>query len=90
MKVGVFTPLLSGLPLDAVLKKLTDIGIDTVELGTGGIIVALVAGAFFFHSFESKRVDIRSQIEAKETGNTIQIANVADVLQAQHVSTPAR
>ena len=35
MKVGVFTPLLSGLPLDAVLKKLKSLDIDTVEFGTG-------------------------------------------------------
>jgi sugar phosphate isomerase/epimerase len=35
MKVGVFTPLLSQLPLDQVLKKLKTLGIDTVELGTG-------------------------------------------------------
>src|SRR6202008_1394103 len=35
MKVGVFTPLLSALPLDQVLKKLKSLNIDTVELGTG-------------------------------------------------------
>src|ERR1700738_4847750 len=35
MRVGVFTPLLSQLPLTAVLKKLKSLGIDTVELGTG-------------------------------------------------------
>ncbi|HTZ89318.1 MAG TPA: sugar phosphate isomerase/epimerase [Alloacidobacterium sp.] len=35
MKVGVFTPLLSQLPLDQVLKKLKALNIDTVELGTG-------------------------------------------------------
>src|ERR1043165_1629859 len=35
MKVGVFTPLLSALPLDEVLKKLKALGIDTVEFGTG-------------------------------------------------------
>ena len=35
MKVGVFTPLLSALPLDAVLKKLKSLDIDMVELGTG-------------------------------------------------------
>jgi len=35
MKVGVFTPLLSQLPLDQVLKKLKALAIDTVELGTG-------------------------------------------------------
>ncbi len=35
MKVGVFTPLLSQLPLPAVLEKLKELGITTIELGTG-------------------------------------------------------
>lgn len=35
MRVGVFTPLLSKLSLDAVLKKLAVLKINTVELGTG-------------------------------------------------------
>jgi sugar phosphate isomerase/epimerase len=35
MRVGVFTPLLSQLPLTAVLKKLKSYNIETVELGTG-------------------------------------------------------
>ena len=35
MRVGVFTPLLSQLPLAAVLKKLKALQINTVELGTG-------------------------------------------------------
>ena len=35
MKVGVFTPLLSQLPLSAVLDKLKKLNISTVELGTG-------------------------------------------------------
>ena len=35
MKVGVFTALLSQLPLAEVLKKLKAFQIDTVELGTG-------------------------------------------------------
>src|ERR1700755_1657745 len=35
MKVGVFTPLLSQLSLDDVLKKLKSYDIQTVELGTG-------------------------------------------------------
>ena len=35
MKVGVFTPLLSQLPLADVLKKLKSHGISTVELATG-------------------------------------------------------
>jgi sugar phosphate isomerase/epimerase len=35
MRVGVFTPLLSQLPLTAVLTKLKALQISTVELGTG-------------------------------------------------------
>jgi len=35
MKVGVFTALLFGLPLEGVLKKLSQFDIHTVELGTG-------------------------------------------------------
>jgi sugar phosphate isomerase/epimerase len=35
MRVGVFTPLLSQLPLAAVLKKLAALQINTVELATG-------------------------------------------------------
>ena len=35
MKVGVFTPLLSQMPLEDVLNKLKGYNIDTVELGTG-------------------------------------------------------
>lgn len=38
MKVGVFTALLSQLPLDQVLKKLKTFQIGTVELGTGNYI----------------------------------------------------
>jgi len=35
MRTGIFTPLLSQLPLAAVLDKLKVLHIDTVELGTG-------------------------------------------------------
>jgi sugar phosphate isomerase/epimerase len=35
MRIGVFTPLLSHLPLAVVLEKLKLLDIDTVELGTG-------------------------------------------------------
>src|SRR6476660_3336263 len=38
MRVGVFTPLLSKLPLDAVLKKLSELDIHTVELATGNYV----------------------------------------------------
>ena len=35
MRIGVFTPLLSELPLPAVLDKLKSLGISTIELATG-------------------------------------------------------
>jgi sugar phosphate isomerase/epimerase len=35
MRLGVFTALLSQLPLDVVLNKLKALGVTTVELGTG-------------------------------------------------------
>ena len=35
MRVGIFTALLAGMSLDDVLRKLTALGISTVELGTG-------------------------------------------------------
>jgi sugar phosphate isomerase/epimerase len=38
MRVGVFTPLLSKLPLAVVLKKLAELHIDTVELATGNYV----------------------------------------------------
>jgi len=38
MRVGVFTPLLSQLPLAAVLKKIAALQIKTVELGTGNYV----------------------------------------------------
>ncbi len=38
MRVGVFTPLLSQLLLDVVLKKLAELQIDTVELATGNYV----------------------------------------------------
>lgn len=38
MRIGVFTPLLSQLPLTVVLKKLAELHIDTVELATGNYV----------------------------------------------------
>ncbi len=35
-----------------------------LKIGTGGIIVALVAAALVFYSFESKRVDVRDKVQA--------------------------
>lgn len=38
MRVGVFTPLLSSLPLDEVLRKLTRLNIRDLELATGNYV----------------------------------------------------
>src|ERR1035437_41423 len=38
MRVGVFTPLLSQLPLQVVVQKLAELRIDTVELATGNYV----------------------------------------------------
>ncbi|RFU64416.1 sugar phosphate isomerase/epimerase [Peribacillus saganii] len=35
MKLGVFTPLYQNLPFEAMLDKLAEMGVETVELGTG-------------------------------------------------------
>ena len=44
-----------------------------LEIGTGGIIIALLAGAFIFHSFESKRVDVKQQMQSLTTGNSLHL-----------------
>jgi sugar phosphate isomerase/epimerase len=38
MRIGVFTPLLSQVPLDVVLTKLAALNINTVELATGNYV----------------------------------------------------
>ena len=45
-----------------------------LEIGTGGIIIALLAGAFIFHSFESKRVDVKQQMQSLTTGNALHLS----------------
>jgi SP family myo-inositol transporter-like MFS transporter 13 len=44
-------------------------------LGTAGIMVALGTGGLLFHSFESKRIDVRGQIEAQIHGNAVQLSS---------------
>ncbi len=70
MRVGVFTPLLSQLPLDEVLKKLKAKGIDTVELGTGNYPggahcdVAMLDDASALEAFRKKLADRGFSISA--------------------------
>jgi MFS transporter, SP family, solute carrier family 2 (myo-inositol transporter), member 13 len=42
-----------------------------LRLGTGGIVLALAAGAVFFLTVEAKRVDVKQRIIAAEAGNSI-------------------
>jgi MFS family permease len=42
-----------------------------LKLGTGGIICSLLACTLLFYSFESKRIDVRQEIEAARQGNTL-------------------
>lgn len=42
-----------------------------LKVGTGGIVCSLLAGAFLFYSFESKRVDVRAEIQQAQHGNSL-------------------
>jgi SP family myo-inositol transporter-like MFS transporter 13 len=44
-----------------------------LKLGTGGIVVALLAGAFVFHSFESQRVDIKDKVQGAIQGISLDL-----------------
>jgi SP family myo-inositol transporter-like MFS transporter 13 len=46
-----------------------------LKMGTGGIIIALLAGASIFHNFESKRVDVKQQMQILESGNALRITS---------------
>jgi MFS family permease len=42
-----------------------------LNLGTGGIVVALVAGGLIFHGFESERRDVLGAVEGAVSGNSV-------------------
>jgi SP family myo-inositol transporter-like MFS transporter 13 len=42
-----------------------------LKLGTAGIIVSLLAAAYFFHVFESQRIDVRDFVQRAISGNTV-------------------
>src|SRR3569833_2556578 len=78
MKVGVFTPLLSALPLEQVLKKLKALGIDTVEFGTGNypgdahVHLSMLDDAGKLADFKSKIADAGMTISALSShGNAL-------------------
>jgi len=70
VRVGVFTPLLSSLPLKDVLKKLAGLDIRTVELGTGNYPgdphckLSMLANAAELREFKKQLVDQEFSISA--------------------------
>jgi sugar phosphate isomerase/epimerase len=70
VKVGVFTPLLSSLSLEDVLKKLAGLNIHTVELGTGNYPgdphckLSMLDSAAELHEFKKKLSDQEFSISA--------------------------
>jgi MFS transporter, SP family, solute carrier family 2 (myo-inositol transporter), member 13 len=42
-----------------------------LTIGTGGVIVALLASAVLFHRFESKRFDVRQSVETAQIDNRV-------------------
>jgi MFS transporter, SP family, solute carrier family 2 (myo-inositol transporter), member 13 len=44
-----------------------------LKLGTGGIVLALAAGGFFFLRFESQRVDVRDHVVSAIHGNALSL-----------------
>lgn len=70
MRLGVFTPLLSQIPLEGVLAKLKSLQIDTIELGTGNYPgnahcdLSMLENASALKKFKCKLQDHGAQISA--------------------------
>ncbi len=48
-----------------------------LKIGTGGIVMALLASAFLFYRFESRRNDIRDQVQGAVRGNSLDLPLIA-------------
>ncbi len=44
-----------------------------LRLGTGGLFLSMLAGAYLFHTFESQRIDERPLVETAVRGNTLDL-----------------
>lgn len=92
MKLGVFTPLLAQLPLDAVLAKLKAMGINTVELGTGNYPgdahckLSMLEDASALKEFQRKLEDHGASISALSCHGNPLHPNKALAAQMQEVS----
>jgi MFS transporter, SP family, solute carrier family 2 (myo-inositol transporter), member 13 len=51
-----------------------------LKAGTGGIVLALLAGAFVFYRFESERVDIKDKVQSAVQGNALDLPLGANAL----------
>jgi MFS transporter, SP family, solute carrier family 2 (myo-inositol transporter), member 13 len=45
-----------------------------LQIGTGGIVLSLIACALLFLGFESKRTDVKGAVESARTGNRVSLA----------------
>jgi sugar phosphate isomerase/epimerase len=92
MKVGVFTALLSQLPLDEVLKKLKAFQIDTVELGTGNYPgdahcrLSMLENGAALAEFKSKLADHGASISALSCHGNALHPNPDRARQAREIS----
>jgi MFS transporter, SP family, solute carrier family 2 (myo-inositol transporter), member 13 len=59
-----------------------------LRLGTGGVVLALAAGAAFFLTVEAKRVDVKPQIVAAEAGNSVVVPVAASTFGPAPESRP--
>ncbi len=60
-----------------------------LRIGTAGVVIALVAGGLLFIRAEAGRTDVRSKIEAAQTGNTVTLpVNVATLGAASATDRP--
>src|SRR5882762_2778160 len=92
MRVGVFTPLLSQLPLAAVLKKLKALQINTVELATGNYPgdahckLSMLEDAAALEEFKAKLADQGASISALSCHGNALHPNPDRARQAREVS----
>ena len=92
MKVGVFTALLSQLPLEEVLKKLKAFQIDTVELGTGNYPgdahckLSMLENSSALAEFRSRLADHGASISALSCHGNALHPNTDRARQAREIS----
>jgi MFS family permease len=59
-----------------------------LKVGTGGIICSLLASAFLFYSFESRRVDVRAEIQQIQGANSLIVPVSASMFNAKPSDRP--